>query len=37
MKINNWHNCYDDGWQGLIVPEKELSLAIQGTKAKIPL
>ena len=19
--LNNWHNCYDDGWQGIIVPE----------------
>jgi len=19
--MGEWHNCYDDGWQGLIVPE----------------
>ena len=20
-EINKWHGCYDDGWQGIIVPE----------------
>ena len=19
--MTNWHGCYDDGWQGIIVPE----------------
>jgi hypothetical protein len=21
MKAEKWENCYDDGWQGLIVPD----------------
>ena len=21
MQVNKWNNCYDDGWQGIIVPE----------------